>query len=187
MCPAPLGTCLVEWNLSHISVREALRDATEPAHARVDAAFSSLDMASREGRAAFLAAQASGLEAALELFAHEPLWSATVHSRITAARRGTDARLPVPDLSGCDPLGAAYVVAGSLHGTGVLRARLRRMGVTPMPAFFESDDWKPMWRDVLARLDAVEAARLPALIAAADATFGAFHSAVAAVRVEEAA
>ena len=171
-----------------MSAREVLRDATDGEHARVDAAFSALDLASRDGRAAFLAAQVSGLEAALELFGGEPLWSATVRSRIRAARRDTDARLPVSDdLSGHDPLGAAYVVAGSLHGTGVLRTRLRRMGVDPMPAFFEADDWKAMWRDVLARLDAVEAARLPALIAAADATFGAFHSAVTAVRVEEAA
>ena len=35
--------------------------------------------------------------------------------------------------------------------------------------------------------DAVDPARFPALIAAADATFMAFHSAVTAVRVEEAA
>ena len=171
---------------SATSPRDTLRTATDAAHARTDAAFSAIDLATVEGRGRFLAAQGFGFEAVRRAFAAhgETAWEAAARARRDAALADADPMLllglPGADLSGHDPLGVAYVAAGSLHGAGILRARLQRSGLRRLPVFFarrragDAGDLRPVWSEVLARLDAADPGRLPALVRAAEATFAAF-------------
>ena len=167
------------------SLRDTLRTATDAAHARTDAAFSAIDLTTVQGRGRFLAAQAHGFEAARRAFAThgEAEWEAVSRARRDAALADADPMLllglPQTDLSGHDPLGVAYVVAGSLHGAGILRTRLRRSGLRRLPVFFSRPgpvvgDLRPVWADVLERLGRAREGRAPALVSAAEATFAAF-------------
>ena len=167
-------------------VRTRLRRATDDAHARVDRAFSELPINLPWGLSAFLRAQVIGLRAVEARLRAQPSWQRTIARRIEAARfdlsaLGDDTPIPELELVDINPLGAAYVVAGSLHGTAVLRtqwARTAERGLFPAgftPLFFEGQAWKPVWRDVLAKLEGEE--DISSLIEAANTTFSIFEMA----------
>ena len=169
------------------STREWLRTRTEAAHSRTDAAFSRFDLSCERGLRDFLLAQALGLRAVKRaLQGHALDWAEVVGRRAETAE--ADIRAMCADWkpavtphtvtlalrSHTARVGAAYVAAGSLHGTGVLRRQLRRDA--PMPEFFAtSPDWVPMWKGVLARLETL--APCLDLAHGATLTFQAFETA----------
>jgi len=124
------------------SLRHTLRAATSDAHARVDAAFSRLDLACPADYRRFLAAQAGALlplEAALDRAGAEavlPDWPARRRSAALLEdlrRLGQPPGRPLPVI-GDGPgwvLGALYVLEGSRLGGQVLR---RRVLAGPDPA-----------------------------------------------------
>ena len=161
------------------STRDWLRSATAEDHASTDAVFGAFDFARPDAFARFLLAQQAGLAAAeTELRAHGACrWSETVARRLDAICEDLDSlgaktTFTVP-LRTPEPIGIAYVVAGSLHGTSVLRTRYRKLNPdAPLPRFFEAGDWKPMWADALSALE--RHGQNPAILTSARATFDAF-------------
>lgn len=164
--------------------RLALREATAPAHARVDALFSQFDLATRPGYVAFLYAQAGAhlaVEAALDR-AYAPRVIPDWPARRRAAALRADLRdLGVEEVQQVEPpvfaseaqiLGVAYVLEGSRLGG----ALLRRSVPAGMPAAFLGGTAE-LWRAFVALLDS----RLttPALVeeatAAALAAFAAYE------------
>ena len=158
--------------------RLRLKTRTMHAHDRVDAAFSAFDIAHPHGLKAFLRAQGMGLTTcanALRAFG-PPVWADAAARRRDAVRFDLSAlgHVPTPDFNSADAplpsilleprgvrqrslaaLGIGYVVAGSLHGTAVLRGQWNRTarrdlfpeGFTPL--FFEGAAWKPMWANIM--------------------------------------
>ena len=169
--------------------RNWLRGATAKAHTRTDAVFGAFDFARPDAFARFLLAQQAGLAAAeTELRAHGAChWAETVARRLDAICEDLDSlgaktTFTVP-LRTPEPIGIAYVVAGSLHGTSVLRTRYRKLNPDArLPRFFEAGDWKPLWADALSALE--RHGRNPGILASARATFAAFTRAgeIATVR-----
>ena len=160
-----------------------LRGATADSHDLTDAVFGAFDLACVRGFERFLTAQHAGLSSAeRELRAHDARdWADVVARRLDAIREdlGRTPRLRVP-LRTPEPIGIAYVVAGSLHGTSVLRGRyLERNPGRALPRFFSAMDWKPMWADVLARLE--RRGEDAAVLLSARRTFEAFSRAGEAV------
>lgn len=185
--------------------RNWLKLETSDAHARVDEAYSRFTLHRPEGLAAFLRAHAGALAVCAQKMPSD--WAAILRRRAEAARFDLSAlraepphelrSAPPGDTQG-DPLGVAYVVAGSLHGTTVLRARFLRDrdpacfpdGFQPM--FLQGAAWKPLWAEVLDGL----AHRAPsaALRDSALATFALFEAAALAetsaldeIRIQETA
>lgn len=176
--------------------RGALRAATSDLHAQVDAAFTRLDITHPRGLCAFLRAQADGLSICADALERQgrKAWADIVRRRVDAARFDLSALeaepeplpRPRPALVADEPLGVAYVVAGSLHGTAVLKRMWLDGADTPLfpegfsPLFFDGSAWKPMWAEVLHDLRGVDSPA--AAIASAQAAFGAFLA--AAMRAE---
>ena len=157
-----------------------LREETAPAHDRVDRAFSAFDLARDPDLFAFLRAQGAGLAAArAALEAHgRGDWAAVLDARLSAIAHDLGEKLTptISPLHVSEPAGVAYVCAGSLHGTAVLRARVQRLRPGRcVPRFFDGRGWKPMWAEVLSELESL--GRTEALLASANATFAAFAEA----------
>ena len=169
------------------STRFALRDRTAPCHERIDARFGRLDLASREGLGTFLAASHAALQAIEPLLAGAPGLPA-LPSRLDALEADLAAlghRPPAPAAAprGLDPLGVAYVVAGSALG-GRLLARRRAASHDPAVRaagrFMDDARMMPYWTAVQGSLRAVApgGGRLEALTHAAVATFGVYADAL---------
>ena len=172
-----------ETNRSPGPVRRWLRDATADVHARTDAVFGAFDLGCPQALACFLAAQHAALASAeRELRAHDARdWADVVARRLDAIRSDLDVAPNIAvSLRTPEPLGVAYVVAGSLHGTSVLRTRYRDANPDQdVPRFFSAADWKPMWADVLASLE--RRGEDAAVLLSARRTFEAFSRAGEAV------
>lgn len=112
-----------------------LRDATGPAHERLDASFGSLDLATRAGLARFLTAHAIGLAPLFATFSQFvesqlglecPDYPAMLRADLDAL--GVDAaaiptRIAVADASAEAATGIGYVVCGSRLGLAMIRQR----------------------------------------------------------------
>ena len=167
------------------AARFALRDATAAWHERVDAVYSSLDLATREGYGRFLSAQAAAhlpVEAALDAGGAVALMPDWIARRRADAIRADLAALglavpdpePVPDLVGTAALmGAAYVLEGSRLGGTML---VRQVPVD-FPRAFLSGGGSAPWRALIEMLDARLRTEqdLAAAIAAACAVFALFE------------
>ncbi len=167
--------------------RAALRSATADAHARVDAAFGSLDLASADGYRRFLAAQGAAFlpaEAALERHG-----VATVIPDWAERRRGDQLRadlgalgltvpaLPAPRFATPAALcGAAYVLEGSRLGGAML---VRGVPAGFPTSFLAAPATPGAWRALLDLLDTVvvDDTTRDEAIAAALAVFTLFESA----------
>ena len=178
------------------AARFALRDRTAAHHARIDAAFGRLDLASADGLATFLSAQHIALSVAEPVLSRAPGLSklparldAISHDLAALGRAGpADPGAPFP-LAGADrdPLGVAYVVGGSALGGRILsRRRLASSdpGVREAGAFMDDPRMMAYWRAVLAALRSVrpEPDRLDGLARAAVATFDLFEDALQRVK-----
>lgn len=157
-----------------------LRAETRSDHDRVDAAFSRFDLTRRDGYARFLVAQARVLpavEALLDPGGLMPGWRGR-----TAALRQDLRDLAIAPPASITPLipdghaarwGALYVLEGSRLGGAVLARRVP----DGLPAAFLGAAHRPgAWRDLLARLDALELSgpELVQAVAGAKAVFAAF-------------
>jgi len=133
--PMPVEGQVIRTATPTPSLRHALRAATSDAHARVDAAFSRLELACPADYRRFLAAQAGALlplEAALDragAAALLPDWPARRRSAALLEdlrRLGQPPGRPLPIVGGGSGwvLGALYVLEGSRLGGQVLRRRV---------------------------------------------------------------
>ncbi len=168
------------------SAHSVLRDATASAHERVDAAFSSYDLADPAGYAAFLHAHAEALlpiEAALDAVGAERLiddWPD--RRRGGAIRRDLEALgeivPPVPAFPSIDEdaqiAGALYVLEGSRLGGKLLARQVPK----EFPrAYLDADQGSGNWRKLLDRLDLIlyDAEAMNSAIGAALEVFAAFE------------
>ncbi|NML06148.1 biliverdin-producing heme oxygenase [Sphingomonas sp. G-3-2-10] len=170
------------------AAHKALRDATAPAHDRVDAAFGGFDLTDRESYAAFLRAHAEAflpIEAALEAAGVERLIDDWPERKRGHLIREDLAFLNVrlPDAFGGPPpvldtdaaiAGMLYVLEGSRLG-GKFLARKLPPGFPR--AYLDADQPSGNWRKLLDRLDTIlyQPAELAAAIDAAQAAFDAFE------------
>ncbi|PCD02566.1 heme oxygenase [Sphingomonas spermidinifaciens] len=140
-----------------------LRDATREAHERLDAQFAGFDLATRDGYAGFIGAQASAMmavEAALDAAGAERViddWPARRRSdalRRDAAALGIEPHpLDPPALAGEAAIaGALYVVEGSRHGARFLR---RQVADGLPTAFLDADQAPGSWPKLLDRIDPI--------------------------------
>ena len=184
-------------------VRAHLRSATVACHDRVDAAFSAFDLASPDGYAAFLAAQAAALipvEQAIEaagIDAVLPDWKQRTRRLALGRDLENLGQSPAPFVNFVAPdgkaamLGMAYVLEGSRLGGAVL---LRRVlgGPHPMPSiateYLRHGIGSGLWQSFLATIEAAGfgAADLAKMTAGAKATFGAFENAARTEKLKEA-
>ena len=183
--------------------RLRLKTRTLHAHDRVDAAFSAFDIAHPHGLTAFLRAQSMGLTTcadALRAFG-PPVWADAATRRRDAVRFDLSALGYAPDTPDAtlpsillEPrsvrqrslaaLGIGYVVAGSLHGTAVLRGqwgRTARRDLFPegfTPLFFEGAAWKPMWANIMSLLhdSQMSSTDLDCVVEAANRAFAVFET-----------
>jgi heme oxygenase len=177
----------------------ALRDATAPAHERVDAAFGGFDLTDRDSYAAFLRAHAEAflpIEAALDAAGAERIiddWENRKRGHLIREDLAMlGARLPHPFASSAVEkpapadrfstsletngaiAGTLYVLEGSRLG-GKFLARKLPPGFPR--AYLDADQVSGNWRKLLDRLDTIlyQPAELAAAIDAAQAAFDAFE------------
>lgn len=173
--------------------RLALQKATAPLHNEIDALFGDFDLAYPDGLARFLTAQAISLRACqpqITRFGEQRLGcTAPDYSQvlqIDMAILGLDTQ-QLPGLGlplGSSDAGVFYVVAGSRLGAAVLRDRATALTLAG-PAhsacgYFSVGDGPAMWRlfrQWLAGANGPTPDDLPAMIAAAKATFQLFAQA----------
>ncbi|MES2988772.1 MAG: biliverdin-producing heme oxygenase [Pseudomonadota bacterium] len=167
-----------------MSARAALRLATAPDHARVDAAFSQYDLSSREGYRRFLLRQAA---------AHLPVERALdggVAIEDWPERRRADAiRADLADL-GCtdiaeapfggfstpaEMLGGAYVLEGSRLGGQLLRKQVSDGLPTRFLAKGSSEAWRALLTVLETKLTSPE--EIAAAVKGARAVFACFEAA----------
>ncbi|UVO50259.1 biliverdin-producing heme oxygenase [Sphingomonas sp. SUN019] len=161
-----------------VSARSALRAATSDHHERVDAAFSSANLADRDHYGCFLMAQAAAHLPVEEALAKGgiagilPDWAARERGALLRADLAALGRTsPESDatLAFDDPaamLGAVYVLEGSRLGG----ALLKRSVPADFPTAFLGASDSAAWRRLMAVLDErldTDAARLIAINAAA--------------------
>ena len=171
------------------SVRFILREQTAAAHSRVDARFSRLDLTRGDGLARFLGASRVALGALEPVLAAAPglpplpsrlaLIDADLAALAAPAPSGHPAAPPAPG----DPLGAAYVVAGSALGARVLRRRWARsddQAVRKAGRFLTFTGLDGYWDAVQAALRGVpqEAGRIAGLVRGADWAFAVYETAI---------
>lgn len=173
------------------AARFELRQATAKAHAAVDEAYSTFDLAAPEGYQAFLRAQyacLAPLEAALTFAGAErllPDWPSRRRAQLLEADLadlGAGAAAP-PQLQGAPGLrlpaaimGALYVLEGSRFGGTVLSRRVR----PGMPVRFLAVGAEPgAWRALVAALDRhlTSDGALHVAVEAAHAVFTSFETA----------
>ncbi len=175
---------------------ERLRRATRDAHARLDTAFSALDLASAPGCTRFHVAHALALDALAPLFAafvHEELERPApdfpaMLAHDLAARGVEVADLPELELPAAIrvPEGAAglcYVIAGSRLGNAVIRAQGYHGRTSGNPSrYMEDDTGHGVWKafTAWARARSFAANEAAAIEEAARATFAHFAAAFAA-------
>ena len=164
--------------------RFLLRDATRGSHERLDAAFSTLNIANDDDYRVFLNAHAiahAGLKGCWPaLYGLDGELDHVLHD---LRALGQDARaLPLVDAPDLDRsmAGAAYVVAGSHFGKRVLLARRAdggRMGAT---AYLSSTGTGTAWKIVLQELEGLSKDRLgwSRTVQDAHATFDLFERAL---------
>ena len=168
--------------------RTALRDATAPDHARLDAVFDRFDLADARSYGGFLSAHAAALLAVEpQLDAHGiaaliPDWperrrGELIRADLASLGLEVPAPLAAPELASEAALwGAAYVVEGSRLGGAVLA---RHVGPGLPTAYLAAAQPKGAWRAFIAMLDAAVADddRLTEAAAGAHATFALFEAA----------
>ena len=144
------------------SARQALRQACETAHARLDACFSRVELSSREGYCAFLTAHAAAflpVELALErggIAGLLPDWAVRRRgARLVGDLRALELATPPPAGTVCfartaDLLGGLYVLEGSRLGGTILR---RQVPATLPASFLDAAD-SHLWRSLIVKLDA---------------------------------
>lgn len=167
------------------SARFRLREGTADCHERVDALFSSVDLASRRGYGEFLVAQASAflpaersLEAAgIDQVLHD--WSLRRRSHLLVQDL-TELGLPVPATEVAPApygvpalLGWAYVLEGSRLGGKLLRREVP----ADLPTAFLSDAHPHAWKMMVDALDEqlTDTVAIDQAITAARALFARFE------------
>ena len=174
-----------------MSVRFALRDATQDRHDALDARFASLDLSDRHDYARFLAAQAAALlpyEATLDHAGAAQLlpdWpghrrGAAIVADLDALGTPLPAPVAVPSIIGePDMLGALYVLEGSRLG-GKMLARQVAAG---LPTAFLSHRPPLTWADFVSLLEQKLQSPVDQAVAlrAANEAFDAFSRAASTV------
>ena len=178
--PAPASS-----DPSSRGVRFRLKDETTAAHERVDALFSSFDLTTADGYAAFLAAQAGAfpaIEAALTqagAAAVIPDWAERLRAdALTADLAALEQAAPLALASpGFDTpaaiLGGAYVLEGSRLGGQMLK----RSVPEGQPVSFMTTSDPRLWRTFVALLEQrlTEQGEIDQAISSALATFAVFE------------
>jgi heme oxygenase len=165
--------------------RKTLKEATRQAHDKVDDGFSHFDISLKTDYCQFLQAQLLGHEAAHSLCAADTGPKAMT-SRIQALKDdiailGGAALKPLPKPSSkAHPLGLTYVIAGSWHGTSVLRkAWSRSSDETVLAAnnFMDASALKAEWSEVLAifKTQSFTSSETEKIVASANQTFAIFE------------
>lgn len=176
-------------------LRSVLRNATAPAHARLDALFGQSDLQTLSGYRGFLEAHAIAvlpLEADLVRSGVEQLfvdWPSRSRSRALSAdlislggRIRALATLPRLDVEGV--LGTMYVLEGSRLGARFLLRRVQQSAdpaVARTTAYLSHGAGSQLWPSFLATLErhAAEIGDPAGVVAAARWTFGVFERAAA--------
>lgn len=181
-----------------MSVRTLLRKQTRQAHERVDALFSQLCLAERQDYIRFLSSHCMAYEILESLFETKlaadirppsmaPLLESDLH-RLGVAEAGTVPWFPTGDLN---PLGAAYVVAGSHLGNKTLRAQWQATKdpqVSAAGGYLTSSVMAMYWPSLLRRLatERPSEEELVDIICGANAAFSVFERCLASVLNEPA-
>ncbi len=178
--------------------RSALRLATAPLHAEIDALFGAFDLGQRDGLTRFLTAQAIGMRACQpratrfgkrSLGCSAPDYLAVLTADLVVMEADA-VQLPRLELSeAIADAGVFYVLAGSRMGAAVLRDR----ATAPTPGgpangvcgYFAVGEGPAMWRlfrewltsEERASLAGTAPSPLPAILDAATATFRLFAEA----------
>ncbi len=175
-------------------VRAHLREATAACHDRVDAAFSSFDLATPDGYSTFLAAQAAALipiEQAIEgagIDAVLPDWKQRTRRMALCRDLENLGIVPPPSVVFVAPdcpaamLGMAYVLEGSRLGSAVLMQRVLSGPHTILSTtteYLRHGAGTGLWQSFLVTIEAAGfvASDLEKMTSAAKAVFGAFESA----------
>jgi heme oxygenase len=166
------------------TIRASLRQATRPAHDRVDAAFGRFDLTSREDYAAFLQAHHEALSTLADPDPPFGLPRIDLCPALEADLAALDVapRMPVSARHDADDafrLGRYYVIAGSQAGAQLLRRAWSRSTdgiVLSAGRYFAACTQGEAWA-AFRRLDPPPDLDQPRLLSGAEATFDAFHAA----------
>lgn len=168
-----------------MTVRDALREATSAAHARLDAVAEGLDLSDSTVYGRFLMAQAGpvfALEEALEAAGvAEAVHDWPRRSRRTALHHDLDAlglHVPAASARVSEVFGALYVLEGSRLGAAALSRR-----VSGLPDhFLRHGEGERLWPSFLELLEKnISAATLPACIQNANGAFDLFEGSLTRV------
>ncbi|MBY6127805.1 biliverdin-producing heme oxygenase [Qipengyuania aquimaris] len=146
-------------------MRKELREATDAAHRRLDAAAGSLPLTCDHDYSIFLKAQYSARAAMERAFAHTPPAdiqappAQTPHLARDIASLGrvlpVSAEAPRFD-NPLEALGAAWVIAGSSLGNRTLLARRRKAGLSGADTFLSDPSMPDYFRSLLAVIEAAD-------------------------------
>ena len=167
-----------------MSLRAHLRAATAPAHGKLDETFDPADFGRGETYAGFLRFQlAARRPVEAWLAAHCPV-AFRPPPTVPLIERDLKALGAIPPAHpvacqldpSSDPLGVAWVLAGSSMGNRAMLAAMAKSGISDLPAAFLSDpDMPRFWQEMRPLLErpANEAEAAPA-VASANAVFTMF-------------
>ena len=163
------------------TLRARLRDETNALHDRLDASLAPAALAEGQDYAAFLAAQYRARGPIEEWLAGQTTAPPPAQTPLIA-RDLAEMNHPLPPAgnafvppSGSDPLGVAWVLAGSSLGNRAILARRRKRGLAG-PVHFLSDDAMPrLFQKMRAQLEQpVDEDQAEPIISAAKAAFEQF-------------
>lgn len=185
---------MVDAHSTPPGLRTHLRSATHDAHQALDDAMAQLDLARPRDYARFLQIQYAariGVEAWLVRQAPAELTPPAQCPALAADLSALDRPLPLDQPlfdapEHAEPLGVAWVLAGSSLGNRAMLADLRKGGHTDRPtAFLGNEEMAAFWHDFRPRIDTSEADG-KAAVASARGTFAHF-SAIAAAYLSQGA
>lgn len=173
-------------------LRSILREETGKTHDALEERMAALDLTDRLDYARFLKIQLEARQRIEDWFdagaggdfvppklttlIFSDLYALGERTTASAAPKPSSERATLP--GDCDPLGVAWVVAGSVMGNRTILARLKKAGAGSLPTAFLADDTMvSFWHRVRDELERpANPAEIAPLVRAAKLTFGLFDS-----------